>query len=223
MPYQLEKWLWSEADFDRMGWHDATIYAVQFGKDISFDIDYIFEWVQADKDDFFSFYIAPVTLVFPEPSRVVFNVDFRGEQQLEIEEIHRRTTDAGATEWYIETAQGDVTITADSFRQIVRRYPTRQTRQQILPEERGETSFSQVPETGFVVSEEVAALQAADFTLRQKATELRRQQRQLEVLREQRSAGALEVKAYLLAKQEVERQIKKLREELQATDWATPQ
>ena len=219
MAYQLEKWVWTEADFDQMGWHDATIYAVQFGKDISFDIDYIFEWVQADKDDFFSFVIAPVTLVFPAPQRVVFSLDFRFGQEVEIEDIHRRTTDAGLTEWYLETRQGDITITAAAFRQLVRRSPTHQTGQRIMPEERGEPSFSQVPETGFTVPPEVAALQAADVSLRQKAAELRRQQRQLEILREQRSAGALEVKRYLLAKREVERRIEALRAELRATDW----
>ena len=219
MAYQLEKWVWTEADFGQMGWHDATIYAVQFGKDISFDIDYIFEWVQADKDDFFSFVIAPVTLVFPEPQRVVFSVDFRFGQQLEIEHIHRRASDAGIPEWYLETHQGDITIIADSFRQIVRRSPTLQTGQQIIPQERGESCFSRVPDTAFAASEEVSSLKAADFALREKAAELRRQQRQLEILREQRSAGVLEVKQYILAKREVERRIEELRVELRATDW----
>jgi hypothetical protein len=119
--YQSEKWVWTEADFDRMGWHDATIYAVQFGKDISFDIDYIFEWVHADEDNFFSFVVAPVTLVSLEPTSVVFNVDCRFGQELTIEHIHRRLTEVGATEWYLETHQGDITITTDSFRQVVRR------------------------------------------------------------------------------------------------------
>lgn len=202
-----------------MGWHDATIYAVQFGKDISFDIDYIFEWIHADKDVPFSFYIAPVTLVFPEPTSVVFNVDCRFGQELEIQDIHRRTTDAGTMEWYLETQQGDITITAETYRQIVRRPPTLQTGQQIIAEERGNSCFSQVPETGFVVPAEVATLKAADFALRQKAVELRRLQRQLLVLQEQRNAGTLEVKQYILAKREVENRIAGLRDELRATDW----
>ena len=218
MVYSLDKWVWTEADFDQMGWHDATIYAMQFGKDISFDIDYIFEWVQADKDDFFSFVIAPVTLVFPEPQRVVFSINFRFGQELKIEDIHSRATAAGSMEWYIETHQGDITITADSFRQVVQRYPTLQTGQRIMPEERGEPSFSLVPDTGFIVPAEVVALKDADVALRQKAVELRRKQRQLEILREQRSAGALEVKQYILAKREIERRIEELRGELRPTD-----
>ena len=133
--------------------------------------------------------------------------------------MHRRTTDAGLTEWCLETRQGDISITADAFRQMVRRPPTHQTGQRIMPEERGEPSFSRVPETGFMVSAEVAALQAADVALRQKAVALRRQQRQLALLPPQRSAGALEVKQYLLAKREVERRIEALRAELRSTEW----
>ena len=202
-----------------MGWHDATIYAVQFGKDISFDIDYIFKWVQADKDDSFSFYIAPATLVSSKPQSVVFNIDYRVGQQLEIEDIHRRATHTGTTEWYIETHQGGITITTGSFLQVVRRQPTLQTGQQIIPEERGESSFSRVPDTAFVASEVIRNLQAADFALRQKAAELRRKQRQLEILQKQRSAGTLEVKQYILAKREVENRIGESRDELRDTDW----
>ncbi|GAA4055517.1 hypothetical protein GCM10022409_48420 [Hymenobacter glaciei] len=216
--YELEKWVWTEADFAQMGWHDATIYAVQFGKDISFDIDYIFEWVQADKDDFFSFYIAPVTLIFSEPRSIVFNVNFRFGQQLEIEGIHRRITDAGLTEWCLETHQGDIIIITDSFQQIIRCPPTLQIGQQIMLEERGESSFSRVPDAAFVASEEVRGLKEADFALRQKAAELRQQQRRLEILREQRSAGALAVKPYLLAKRGVEQRIRELRDELRAAN-----
>ncbi len=25
--YELEKWVWSQHDFDLMGWHDATVHA----------------------------------------------------------------------------------------------------------------------------------------------------------------------------------------------------
>jgi len=44
----LEKPVWSEADFDRMEWHDATIYAVGFDAasfELLFDVDYICQWL----------------------------------------------------------------------------------------------------------------------------------------------------------------------------------
>lgn len=202
-----------------MGWHDARIYAVQFGKNISFDIDYIFEWVKSDADDFFSFVVAPATLAFLEPTNIVLNVDFRFGQQLEIEEIQRRVADNGITEWYIETHQGDIVITANSFQQVIRRQPTLQTGQQVLPEERGDSNFNMVPDTGFVESIEVKRLKAADFALREKAGQVRRLRRQLEILLEQRNAGVLDVKPYLLEKRKVEDSLNYLKKELQSSNY----
>jgi hypothetical protein len=219
MSYKLEKWIWTEADFGQMGWHDATIYAIQFGKDISFDIDYIFEWVQADKEDFFSFIVAPATLSFLEPDATQFSVDFRFGQYLEIEEIHRRAAADGNTEWYIETHQGDITIQANQFRQVIRRLPTRQTGQQLLPEERGGTSFSSIPDVDYAEPEGIAQIKAADFALRDKAVQLRRLSRQIDILREQRSAGTLEVKQFILEKRDLESKMAALRGELSDTDW----
>jgi hypothetical protein len=45
--YQLEKSLWTEKDFDTMGWHDSFVYGISFGENFQllFDIDYIFKWV----------------------------------------------------------------------------------------------------------------------------------------------------------------------------------
>jgi hypothetical protein len=217
--YKLEKWVWSEADFDQMGWHDARIYAVQFGKDISFDIDYIFEWVKSDADDFFSFLVAPVTLTFLEPSGILINIDFRLGQQIEVEEIQRRITGSGITKWHIETHQGDIVISANSFHQVIRRQPTLQTGQQVLPEERGDSSFSKVPDPHSTESVEVAKRKAIDFALREKAVLVRRLGRQLEILLEQRSAGVLEVKRYLLEKRRIEDAINQLKLELQIANY----
>jgi hypothetical protein len=63
----LEKLIWTEADYDIMGWHDATVWALALGwesHEFSLDIDYI-KWVQPDADDpDFRFWVAPATLVF---------------------------------------------------------------------------------------------------------------------------------------------------------------
>lgn len=217
--FELKKWIWSEADFDQMSWHDATIYAIQFGKDISFDIDYIFQWINQDKDDFFAFIVAPVTLVFLAPTNATFNLNTGIWQEVEIEDIQRRTVTAETTEWVIETHQGDIIITAASFRQIVRRQPTLQIGQQLLPEDRSVSSFSTVPDTDFIESVEIRNQIVADFALRSKAVQIRRLRRQLEILLEQRSAGVIEVKAYLLAKRKVEEDLHQLQSELRTTDW----
>lgn len=40
--YELEKWVWTENDFEQMGWHDATIYGVRLNQNLEIDLDYIF-------------------------------------------------------------------------------------------------------------------------------------------------------------------------------------
>lgn len=75
---EIGKSIWTEADFEQMGWHDCTIYgmALKEGDDVLsnelyFDIDYIFKWIYPEQDESsFSFWIAPCTLIFKQ----VFNL-----------------------------------------------------------------------------------------------------------------------------------------------------
>jgi len=66
--HELEKAVWDDGDFERMGWHDATVHGIAFGPgefELSLDLDYIFEWVQpASGEKFYRFWVAPCTLVF---------------------------------------------------------------------------------------------------------------------------------------------------------------
>jgi len=72
--YILEKKIWTEEDFDKMGWHDNRIHAMHFLSDekawknqIIFDIDYILAWVKVPKDNiYYSFWISPSTLIFDD-------------------------------------------------------------------------------------------------------------------------------------------------------------
>ncbi len=61
-PAAVEKSMWSEADFDRMGWHDVTVHAFavqpspQDPGRLLLDLDYIVEWVPpAQPEDSFGF------------------------------------------------------------------------------------------------------------------------------------------------------------------------
>src|SRR5262245_5139205 len=68
----LEKYVWTDADFDRMGWHDCYIHAFHSGLrpergefDFLLDLDYIVRWLAPQSPEtVFSFDIAPATLVF---------------------------------------------------------------------------------------------------------------------------------------------------------------
>lgn len=42
--YKIEKHIWSETDYNEMGWHDNTVYSMAFDEDkyeLMFDLDYI--------------------------------------------------------------------------------------------------------------------------------------------------------------------------------------
>ncbi len=49
--YILEKSIWTDLDFENMGWHDSRIHSVAFGEnfELIFDIDYIFKWLSVGK------------------------------------------------------------------------------------------------------------------------------------------------------------------------------
>src|SRR4051812_16698612 len=89
--YELEKWIWTEADFEQMGWHDARVHAVSFVRDefeIVFDLDYILEWVHPTAGEtYFKFWVAPVTLVFEK----VYDIEMEfSEPDFELDYIDRK-------------------------------------------------------------------------------------------------------------------------------------
>ena len=81
--YELEKAIWTEFDFDIMGWHDAPVYGMALFSDsttltteLVFDLDYIFEWINpVPPDNCFSFWIAPSTLVFKNITDLAIQTD----------------------------------------------------------------------------------------------------------------------------------------------------
>jgi hypothetical protein len=132
--YVLEKWLWTEADFERMGWHDSRIHAVAFLSEpleLAFDIDYILQWVQPSEDQYYRFWVAPATLVFQNVYEL--KLELEPFEAVDIADIHRDDLrkprnaefigrDAG-WRWRIETHDGDITFRAAGYEQHFRRAP----------------------------------------------------------------------------------------------------
>jgi hypothetical protein len=75
----IEKWIWTDADLAKMGWHDVHLHGIAryekverdeekgseghfSGVELLLDIDYILKWVNLGK--YFEFWVAPSTLVF---------------------------------------------------------------------------------------------------------------------------------------------------------------
>lgn len=155
----IEKNIWTEADFERMGWHDCTIYgmALKNGDEvlsskILFDIDYIFKWIHPEPhEDAFSFWVAPCTLIFKQVFNLTINVgvDSSSVFELEIAAIHRvseiESLDGKPRwEWHIELQQGDIRFEANGYEQIVRQEPVYLEGQQIPACQRGEVNFGLV-------------------------------------------------------------------------------
>jgi hypothetical protein len=51
--YNIEKTIWTESDFDNMGWHDASLGGMIANPDkyeYLIDLDYIFKWIPSRGD-----------------------------------------------------------------------------------------------------------------------------------------------------------------------------
>lgn len=149
--YEIEKTVWTDADFDVMGWHDATIWAMAVISDdfeFSFDIDYILRWVHpVPPEECYSFWVSPATLVFRGVQNIKINIDADYIQLIEVADINREGPfswpDGTLTnwKWIIELQQGSIEFEASGFTQYFRRPPVFGTQQGLGFDERGGISF----------------------------------------------------------------------------------
>ncbi len=154
--YQLEKQIWTERDFDVMGWHDSNIHAICFSQlkeyKLVFDIDYIFNWMHPlEGETYFKFWIAPCTLIFENVYNLVF--DFETPlYEFTISEITKNSPQLpqnaeykeNETEynWVIDTFNGEISFKSTGYKQYVRQQPKLVTEQELDFESRGGISFN---------------------------------------------------------------------------------
>jgi hypothetical protein len=147
--YKLEKTIWTDADFERMGWHDCPIRAISFNLDAGemlFDIEYIFDWVHpVEGEIYFNFWLAPATLVFEASTNIV--IDISAWSDLEIDRFVRsdpQPTPNGppAYTYTLECQQGEISVSASGYRMFVRRMPILQGDQVLEIDQRGGYAFS---------------------------------------------------------------------------------
>ena len=153
-PFTLEKPVWTEADFEQMGWHDVHIHAVAFRPEIFelwLDIDYIFSWVDPKgAETHYSFWVAPVTLVFTNVHTLRFDLESH-DGDLSLQGIGRSEPCAARnaefltkkTEWLwlLDCNEGEIAFRSVGFSQFTRRPPVLLQAQQLTLEERGGISF----------------------------------------------------------------------------------
>lgn len=151
--YQLEKWVWTDADYEQMGWHDCRIRAFAFLGDelqLMLDIDYIFEWVQLPDSVYFQFWVAPATLIFENVYDI--EIDIHTDDELEIADLLRedplrpRNADYVQREqewkWIFDCQRGEISLRSIGYAQYIRSAPRLVARQYLTLNERGGISFS---------------------------------------------------------------------------------
>jgi hypothetical protein len=148
--YVLEKPIWTEADFSRMGWHDAMLWGCWLCLipcEYLFDLDYIFQWVHpVEGETGFSFWVAPVTMVFHSAHDIDIDIsslpgaitilDLRMDDS-------RETWNKQATEHHFifDCFEGCIALWATGFHMFVRRYPVLLQGQQLSLQERNGICF----------------------------------------------------------------------------------
>ncbi len=123
--------VWTDSDFNEMGWHDCRLYSVIIpGEDLKlkFNLDYIFE-VEKKENEFKGFWVAPCELHFFNVIGLKINIEITDTILLFISDIRRlneRLTPNGkSTEWdyEIECDNGDISFSATGFRQELKSQP----------------------------------------------------------------------------------------------------
>jgi hypothetical protein len=156
----MEKWIYTESDFEDMGWHYCQLRAMAFDNDfftISFDIDYAFKLELVD--NVYEYYTSPCTLIFYN----VYNLDIEigSEWIMEFDEIKRTNPKQPKNhahikkdiewDWEIVLVNGSIQFTSVGFEQHVRATPINNILNLSL-KERGGISFSLVDKEGNIIS-----------------------------------------------------------------------
>lgn len=158
--FRLDKFIWTQDDYEQMGWHDCSIYGLTFlpideqgTTNLLFDIDYIFKWVNPNKSGQpFSFWISPCTLIFKDAFALTINIDKRGgtTDMFEIADLYlvdkiEQEKNKWIYEWAIDLQEGYIKFKSSGFDQIVRLKPIFTNGQSLTLKERNGISFHQTP------------------------------------------------------------------------------
>ncbi|WP_242927276.1 hypothetical protein [Pontibacter vulgaris] len=205
MKYELEKKIWTDADFEQMGWHDCRIYKIRFSEDLELDIDYILQWNKPDLEGLpFTFWVAPATMVFKRVKKLNFEIDTAFDEAVEIEDIERRVDKEGMV-WTILTQQGEIEFLADGYEQFIRQEPSFQFGQTIPYIERYGSSLERTTsqDNPNRLREDLQAQRKKDLEDYENAKKRHLLRQEKEALSESREGRKLSLKDYLVRKKEI--------------------
>ena len=150
--FQIEKYIWSDADFEKMNWHDNLVYAFTFQTEsyrLLLDIDYVCRWNEpVPPSNSFTYWIAPATLVFETVQAVKIDIEMKGISDIILWGIRREKPSgpwSNSTEmwqWHLEGNEGgDFRFHASGYKMYIRKKPVFSEHQALTLEERGGISF----------------------------------------------------------------------------------
>ena len=221
MEYTLEKRIWTDADFEQMGWHDCRIYSTRLAEDLALDIDYIIKWNKPELEGLpFTFWVAPATLVFKRIKNMEFDIDTAFSEAVEIDNIERVVADDKTT-WVIDTQQGFFEFECDGYEQFIRQEPFYQFGQTIPFIERNgsslERTINQVNtnrQRDDVLERRKKGLE--DYENAQKRHVVRQEKEALTIAKEN---NEIDLKAYLIKKREITEKLEYYDYWLNGTDF----
>ena len=142
---------WTEADFERLCWHDCHVHGFflverPYGcADIILDLDFISAWEESE-DRSLHFRVAAATLVFHDVFGLVLSLDYRtpgaGMVPFSIEGIYRESIAADAQSprfrytMPINWPDGSITFEGYRFTQTLRAEPVTTSRRLLEPHQR---------------------------------------------------------------------------------------
>lgn len=153
--YQLAKWVFTEEDYEQMGWHDCKVRALTFHNEnyeFILDIDYILQWLKpAEGETFYNFLVSPATPVFENVYDLEFDLQTSTFLGIEIDELKRETPRRPRNadhikqkqewKWTLDCHEGDISFWSVGFKQYIRAEPKLVTVQQLDLVTRGGISF----------------------------------------------------------------------------------
>lgn len=206
MEFNLEKFLWTEADFDQMGWHDCNIYELRFtDNELEMDIDYIFQWNEPEIESLpYSFWVAPATLVFINVRNLTFDMIFGFRYDLAIDNLEQ-TLAEHCVSWTLITQNGNIQFEADGYQQYIRQKPSFQFGQTIPYLERFGYSLERTTsqDNPNLLRDDIVKKRETEWKDYESAKKRQQKRLELEALKKARENNEIDLKNYLSRKKEI--------------------
>ena len=144
--------VWTEADFEAMGWHDCAVHALAFRPErfeLRLDLDYLLEWIAPpEPGGDYAFRVAPAPLAFHNVADVALDLAPWTAALPTLNAITRAdphpTPDGRLMtwSWELDGHEGAIRLRATGYTQALRSAPRVTPAQRLTWEERGGPSFA---------------------------------------------------------------------------------